>query len=187
MRRGKSALDQVEVASPCSASWEEMAGDERVRFCDHCALNVYNLSAMGRKEAEALIREHEGRLCIRYYRRRDGTLLTENCPVGLRRARQRLKLIAGAAASLAAPLFGLRPAPQQGAMEIVGRRARPEPTQGQLVQIDPPREERIVQGKMAPPRSSSAPKPPKQDGSVVGRWSESRYRRERHAALTSCT
>ena len=107
MKREKSPLDRVEVASPCSAAWEEMIGDERVRFCDLCALNVYNLSAMGRKEAEELVRAHEGRLCIRYYKRRDGTLLTDNCPVGLRRARARLKILAGAAASVLAAIFGL--------------------------------------------------------------------------------
>ena len=72
MKRERSPLDRVEVAAPCSASWEEMAGNERVRFCDHCALNVYNLSAMSRKEAEEMVRAHEGRLCIRFYKRHDG-------------------------------------------------------------------------------------------------------------------
>src|SRR5947207_3254489 len=109
MKQENSPLDHVEVASPCSAAWEEMSGDERVRFCDHCALNVYNLSAMSRREAEELVRAHEARLCIRFYRRPDGTLLTDNCPVGLRRARARLKLMAGAAASVLAAILGLRP------------------------------------------------------------------------------
>src|SRR5437764_11180988 len=116
MKRERSPLERVEVAAPCSASWEEMTGDERGRFCDHCALNVYNLSAMSRKEAEELVRAQEGRLCIRFYKRRDGTLLTDNCPVGLRRARARLKILAGAAASVVAAILGLRPAAQQGAI-----------------------------------------------------------------------
>ena len=81
-------LDNVRVASPCSASWDQMEGDEQVRFCRHCDRNVYNLSGMSRQEAEALVRDREGRLCVRFYRRRDGTLLTDNCPVGLRRARR---------------------------------------------------------------------------------------------------
>jgi hypothetical protein len=67
-----------------------MEGDERVRFCALCSKNVYNLSAMSRSEAEALVREQEGRLCVRFYRRRDGTLLTDNCPVGFRRMRRSL-------------------------------------------------------------------------------------------------
>src|SRR5262249_59161153 len=85
-----TVLDQVEVAAPCHASWDRMTGDETVRFCEHCLRNVYNLSAMSRKEAEAFVRGVEGRACIRFYRRRDGTLLTDNCPVGLRAARRRM-------------------------------------------------------------------------------------------------
>src|SRR5439155_9988250 len=77
-------LQQIRVASPCSASWEEMGGDDCVRFCEHCRLNVYNLSAMSSAEAAALVREKEGRLCTRYHARADGTMLVENCPVGFR-------------------------------------------------------------------------------------------------------
>jgi hypothetical protein len=83
-------LGKIRIASPCTASWDDMRGDDRVRFCQHCRLNVYNLSAMTRQEAEALIREKEGRLCIRFYARRDGTVLTDNCPVGLRAVRRAL-------------------------------------------------------------------------------------------------
>jgi hypothetical protein len=59
-----------------------------VRFCDGCQKRVYNLSALCQAEAEGLLRAHEGHLCVRYYRRHDGTILTADCPVGLRAARQ---------------------------------------------------------------------------------------------------
>jgi hypothetical protein len=64
-----------------------MAGNERVRFCGQCQRHVYNLSEMARTEAEALVAEKEGRLCVRFYRRPDGTMLTRNCqaPAGLHR------------------------------------------------------------------------------------------------------
>jgi hypothetical protein len=39
-------LDEIEIATPCPASWEAMTGDDRSRFCGQCRLNVYNLSAM---------------------------------------------------------------------------------------------------------------------------------------------
>jgi hypothetical protein len=71
-----------------------MKGDARVRFCDLCKLNVYDLSAMTRADAENLVREREGRLCARFFRRDDGTILTQDCPVGvaarLRRATARV-------------------------------------------------------------------------------------------------
>jgi hypothetical protein len=63
--------------------------DERVRFCSQCNLNVYNLSGMSRQEAEALITKTEGRLCVRFYRRADGSILTQNCPVGLKKIKRR--------------------------------------------------------------------------------------------------
>jgi len=43
-----------------------MTGDDRTRFCAGCGLHVHNLSAMTRDEAERLVCERAGRLCIRY-------------------------------------------------------------------------------------------------------------------------
>ena len=98
-------LDELRVASPCSAEWEEMRGDERVRFCGKCEKNVYNLSSMTRGDAETLVREKEGRLCVRFYRRADGTVLTRNCPVGLSALKRRVSRVAGAALSAALGFF----------------------------------------------------------------------------------
>ena len=78
------SLDVIGVASPCDAAWEDMRGDEQVRFCGQCEKNVYNLSAMSREAAEQLVAQREGRMCIRFFRRQDGTLLTADCPVGWR-------------------------------------------------------------------------------------------------------
>ena len=62
-----------------------MIGTARVRyFCHHCRLNVYNLSAMSREDAETMIRGREGRLCVRFFRRADGTMIIQDCPIGLR-------------------------------------------------------------------------------------------------------
>ena len=69
-------LEQIKIASPCPANWDEMTGTEQVRFCLGCRKNVYNLSEMTRNEAQALVEEKEGRLCVRFYTRADGTMLT---------------------------------------------------------------------------------------------------------------
>lgn len=76
-------LDNIRVAKPCSSSWDDMSGDDRVRFCRACKLNVYNLSGMSRRDATDLVQLVEGRLCVRYFRRKDGTVLTADCPLGL--------------------------------------------------------------------------------------------------------
>jgi TonB family protein len=78
-----SPLEKIKVAAPCNAEWRWMYGNDRVRFCGQCSQNVYNLSAMTHEQAEDLILKTEGRLCVRFYRRADGTILTRNCPVGL--------------------------------------------------------------------------------------------------------
>jgi uncharacterized surface anchored protein len=90
MKAPSIKLDNLRVATPCPISWGQMTGNDRVRFCDHCQLNVYNISELTRLEAETLIASTEGRLCARIYRRADGTVLTKDCPVGLRALRKRI-------------------------------------------------------------------------------------------------
>jgi hypothetical protein len=100
-------LDRVSVASPCPARWEDMAGDAVTRHCDSCELEVHNLSAMTRVEANAFLQSRaEGRVCARFYRRADGTILTRDCPVGLSAARARAFRAAGRAAAALVMLLG---------------------------------------------------------------------------------
>ena len=93
-------LANVKVASPCSALWGQMAGDDRARFCAQCQKHVYNLSSLTADEAAALIREREGSLCARFYQRADGTVLTADCPVGAGQVWARCRTFLGAAAAL---------------------------------------------------------------------------------------
>lgn len=109
-KRGLPLLGQVRVASPCKADWNEMLGDERVRFCLSCEKDVYNLSSMAKDDAEALLRERLGDdLCIRFYQRADGTILTADCPVGVKKKRTKKLALAvagaGAMAAAAATMF----------------------------------------------------------------------------------
>jgi hypothetical protein len=96
------SLDIIDVAAPCRVDWDSMRGDDRVRHCGECKLNVYNISELSRKQAESLILSREGRLCARFFRRADGTILTRDCPVGLAGVRWRLaRALAGVAALVA--------------------------------------------------------------------------------------
>src|SRR5215203_5565274 len=101
-----NSLDSARVASPCHVSWDKMTGDDRVRFCQQCQLQVYNIAELTRREAEALMARTEGRICARLYRRADGTVLTKDCPTGLRAARRRLGRAAGAAFAAVLALCG---------------------------------------------------------------------------------
>jgi len=99
-------VDEIRVASPCHARWNDMDGDERARFCGQCSKHVFNLSAMTRGQIETLVREKEGKFCGRFHRRADGTLLTADCPSRRRRMRERLAKIGGALCALALSLVG---------------------------------------------------------------------------------
>jgi hypothetical protein len=105
-------LKDIRIAAPCPASWEGMAGDERVRHCTLCSLNVYNFREMKRDEIRALLDRTEGRVCARLYRRADGTLLTSDCPSGFQVLRQRMSRIA---AAIAAALFSVTAFASDGA------------------------------------------------------------------------
>ena len=91
MNKPLTSLNVIDVAAPCHADWDAMTGDDQVRHCSQCNLNVYNLSEMTEDEALKLVNEREGRLCVQFYRREDGTLLTKDCPVGLKAIRKAIR------------------------------------------------------------------------------------------------
>ena len=100
-------VDELRIASPCtSAQWSDMKGDDRARLCTTCDKNVYNLSLMTLDEANDLIREKEGKLCIELYRRFDGTVLTADCPVGLRTIRRQYLKTRAKAIAFALMIWG---------------------------------------------------------------------------------
>lgn len=58
--------EAIRVKSPCSEDWDEMAGNDRVRFCSHCAKDVHDVSKATRRDAMRLVRRSEGGVCVRY-------------------------------------------------------------------------------------------------------------------------
>jgi len=103
----KIDLDRVRIASPCHVGWANMKGDDKVRFCERCRMHVYNLSGMTRAEAETLIRNREGQMCVSIFRRLDGTVLTTDCPVGLNLARRAAVKALGTVAVCASLMLSL--------------------------------------------------------------------------------
>ncbi len=102
-----SPLDRLRIAAPCPMSWDAMKGDDRRRFCDACKLHVYDLSNMKEQEALDLLARGEGRTCVRLWRRKDGTVITADCPVGIAdRARRRLSTLATSAVVLLLTVIG---------------------------------------------------------------------------------
>jgi hypothetical protein len=97
MRRQEFNVNNLKIASPCPMSWDQMKGDDRSRHCSLCELNVHNIAGLSTTEVEDLITTSGERLCVRLFRRSDGTVITHDCPVGLRKYRQRVAGLASAA------------------------------------------------------------------------------------------
>jgi uncharacterized protein len=63
------------IQNPCSADWDSMSGNDRIRFCEHCSLNVTDLSRLTRFEATRLVARAQGRLCVRFVSTASGEIL----------------------------------------------------------------------------------------------------------------
>jgi hypothetical protein len=113
----KSLLDSISSPLPCSADWNEMIGDERVRFCRGCEKNVYNLSAMSRREASRFAARNAGKACVRYVRLADGRVQTADTKLYkiTRRASTVAAGVFGAALTLSAAANAQMPAPSKTA------------------------------------------------------------------------
>ncbi|MGB9178194.1 MAG: ankyrin repeat domain-containing protein [Pyrinomonadaceae bacterium] len=101
MSRTSNLLDQINIPSPCTADWDSMIGNDQVRFCEHCSKSVNNLSTMMRKQALELVSRSKGQLCVRYYKRPDGTVQTGNSQSQLYQLKRRASKIAAGAFSAA--------------------------------------------------------------------------------------
>ena len=166
MSKFDNPLGNVRIASPCSADWEQMFGDERKRFCGDCKLNVYNLSAMSRDEAENFVTAAEGRVCIRYFARPDGTVITQDCPVGWEKFKRRTRRMATAMASLFATLIA-------GVFAVTIFTKRSEPAMvGEMRPIATPTPTPIKKTAPPPIMGAMSPNIPKKDktgnGSAAG-------------------
>lgn len=159
-------LDSLRIITPCSVPWDDMKGDDTVRYCGKCSKNVYNVAELTRAEAIALVERAEGRVCMQLSWRRDGTVATGDCWVRLRRARRRglLALLAALPVIFLAQLwsqaFGLRLLSglfdaRPALRTVMGEPRRPPPVMGAPAvplrgEIAPP--SKVLLGKMALPR-----------------------------------
>jgi ankyrin repeat protein len=94
MKKQRNLIDRVSVEKPCTADWNRMFGNDEVRFCEHCAKSVHNLSAITRKDAERLVKKSNGKLCIRYYTDKNKKIAFTDAPVQITRLGRRVSQFA---------------------------------------------------------------------------------------------
>lgn len=166
-KRALPMLESIRIASPCDARWDEMTGDDKSRFCGKCEKHVYNLSAMSREEAELLVLDREGDLCVRLYKRKDGTVLTADCPVGVRRKRLRLVGVLAIGGGLAASALGFGASRAFHTQTVMGDMRVEEPVvMGGMMPVPPDAAAPVVPSVP----TSADPEPPKsaEPGHLMG-------------------
>ena len=138
---------KLKVASPCSANWNEMEGDDAMRHCGLCDQKVYQISHMSSEQVEdfLLSRKKRGlRTCVRFYQRADGTLLTNDCSVGKKRKRKKRVISAFGGLAVGASAVGLSVGAQSSATEAV---ELPRPSAAPLIVPAPPMDPRPFMGE----------------------------------------
>ena len=81
---GAARLALITVKTPCFEDWSKMVGDERKRLCEKCNKPVFNLRELSEDEALQLL-NLPSPVCMRLYRRADGTVITKECVGGRHR------------------------------------------------------------------------------------------------------
>ncbi|MBA2341537.1 MAG: ankyrin repeat domain-containing protein [Pyrinomonadaceae bacterium] len=139
MSKSPSLLDRVRIASPCSADWDSMTGNDEVRFCQHCNLHVHNLSGITRQRAEELVVKSQGRLCVRYRQTTHKKVLTATPLSKQRRTKERASRLAASAftaalsvsnAALQTPAQNLRPQPNSVSLSVKAQETQPNQMAG---------------------------------------------------------
>lgn len=117
-------VDSKKMATPCSFTWSESGGKDRVRACSQCHTQVYDFKGIELDDAEALIFKHESIKKAMLFKREDGKFMTKNCPLQARRKRNLIVLCAlGALVLLSAlaVLIMMPPQPQPPEPSIVDK------------------------------------------------------------------
>lgn len=87
-----SPIVDFKPATPCGSQWDSMTGSGRIKFCQHCKLQVYDFAKTEMPEAKETIYKQEGKENFSLYKRKDGKFLTSDCPVGVKRKQTMLVL-----------------------------------------------------------------------------------------------
>ncbi len=67
--------EPIRIAEPCSATWEAMQGDARMRHCAECDRDVHNTAALTPRQIEELLSGAGALPCLRVAHFADGSML----------------------------------------------------------------------------------------------------------------
>ncbi len=111
-------IDDFAIDVPCPIPWSSMKGNNNVRYCKVCDLNVHNLSSMTENEVNAFLESNSDGVCVNLFRRPDGTIVTDRCPPALRVVQEKAKLWYAASVAFLSLLLVSGPSSAQKAESI---------------------------------------------------------------------
>lgn len=76
----KRRLNNLAIVSPCSIDWQDLSGDDRIRYCSDCNLHVHNFAAMTSGEIDLLMQSDSNRVCGRITRF-EGAIITKDSKI----------------------------------------------------------------------------------------------------------
>ena len=92
--------DDFKIASPnCPFVWNDNSDNpkERVKYCTQCSAQIYNFTGFDMTESQSLIFKRENRKNAPLYKREDGKFMTSDCPIALKKSKDKQMLIGGTA------------------------------------------------------------------------------------------
>jgi hypothetical protein len=122
----ENSFRKITVASPCLADWDQMTGNEQVRFCDHCNLKVHNISELTYARAARLVARSNGRLCVRYYRDSEGAPIVRQTKSKLHQIGRRVSRLAAGAFSATLSLSTVAAQPSTSQQPTYSAQAVPD-------------------------------------------------------------
>lgn len=79
-----TSFQEIKIASPCHVPIDKMEDRGSCFHCHDCNLNVYHFSNLTNAEIASLLNQNNEKLCIGMFKREDGTVITKDCPLGLK-------------------------------------------------------------------------------------------------------
>ncbi|MBX7170249.1 MAG: hypothetical protein K1X72_04775 [Pyrinomonadaceae bacterium] len=76
----KYNLENIKVKNPCSMDWEDMTGNDEIRFCGRCQQNIYNISEMPKRRALKVLNQPNEKICISYFLDEKKQIITQTYP-----------------------------------------------------------------------------------------------------------
>lgn len=73
-------VDRLKIDFPCTADWNQMRGNERIRYCEECNKYVYDFARLPRRQVEEMMAASPGRICAKLTYKNNSLVFLDSKP-----------------------------------------------------------------------------------------------------------